>query len=300
MRFVSFSIPLASFLLASLSHVRPVAAEPHEAAEQARAMWKAGARALASGEIENARIAFKQAYDLVPDPELAQSLGEVEFRTGHFADAARHLTRALESKELSADERKVSTSSLEKARTKVGQLFVDANVNAAELRVDGETVGVVLPMKTPWYLDPGPHTVTVHKDRFVDATREVKIEAGNSVRLSFTLSAELREDPLPAPELPKRSQPPPAPPPPPAPAPNPPPPIWFAMEGGGALAALGSGAYFALQPNASAAERSIAGGFLMGGGIVAATTLVIWVVTRPATPPSGTPAASLNPRGLTF
>jgi|SRR5713101_4158403 len=97
MRFFQLACLSASWLLIA----ELVLAQAPGAADQAKARWKDGTAALARGDTERARAAFKEAYDLLPDAELAQGLGEIEFRTGHFADAARHLTKALENRQLS-------------------------------------------------------------------------------------------------------------------------------------------------------------------------------------------------------
>src|SRR5438445_7893010 len=137
MRFFHVMLSVSWLLTAGL-----VLAQVPGSADQAKARWNEGTAALARGDTEGARVAFKEAYDLLPDAELAQGLGEIEFRTGHFADAARHLTKALENRRLSVDERKATTKSLQKALTKVVQLYVDVNPSSAEIRIDSETVAL--------------------------------------------------------------------------------------------------------------------------------------------------------------
>jgi hypothetical protein len=290
MRLSPITISAAWLLTAGL-----VLAQPPDAAEQAKARWKEGASALARGDAEGARVAFKQAYDLMPDAELAQSLGEAEFRTGHFDDAARHLTKALENRQLSPDERRMSTRSLQKALTKVGQLFVEVNVPGAELRIDGRAVTVTLPLRdAPWYLNTGAHTITVRKDGFLDATQNVIATPGQEIRASLTLSPELNEELFKPPPLdaPKDTAPKAVPVAAPDPG-NPPPPAFFIGEGAIALAAIGSGAYFALKPGSDSTDKTVAAALIASGAFVAVAALVISLATPPLNPPS-----SLRPRAV--
>jgi hypothetical protein len=192
--------------------VGSVLAEPADPAV-ARTRWNEGARALASGDLEGARLAFQAAYDVLPNLELAQSLGEVEYRTRHFADAVRHLTMALDSRKLSREERKLSKKSLQKALAQVGMLVVQVNVEGADVLIDNELIGRSPLGQSPWYIDFGAHQVTVHKDAYADLTQKAELAPGETVRLSFTLSPlpqeprdAIREAPATATPEPARSE----------------------------------------------------------------------------------------------
>jgi tetratricopeptide (TPR) repeat protein len=290
-----------SVLAVCLLSAELAGAEPDP--ERAKARWKEGAAALTKGDLESARAAFREAYELVPDAELAQSLGEVEFRTGHFADAARHLTKALESKQLSAEERRTSSASLKKALAKVSPLFLEVNVGGAQLHIDGQLVPVTLPIKeAPWLLDSGAHVLTVRKDGFLDATQNVTAMAGQEIRASLTLSPELNQE-LFAPTLPpKDAAPKPAPAPPPDPS-NPPPPLrWLIAEEAIGAVGMGAGAYFLLKPDATNNDKTMGGALIGVGGFIAAGSLVLYFALRPASPspPSNQVTLDLPRLRLTF
>lgn len=258
------------------------------AAEQAKARWKDGAAALARGDAEGARTAFKQAYDLFPDPELAQGLGEIEFRTGHFADAARHLTKALENRELPADERRTSTKSLQKALTKVAQLYIDVNPSGADLRIDGEPITVT--RDAAWLLDAGPHTIVARKEGYLDATQDVTATAGRELRTALTLSHELNQEIVkPAAATTKDA---PKPPLPAAPDPSNAPPVrFFIAEGIIGLGAVGAGTYFAAKPDTEKNDRTVGATLIGCGAFVLVGTFVLWLATKPSALPSSSAQA---------
>ena len=279
-------------------------------ADQAKSKWQEGASALARGDAEAARKAFKQAYELLPSPELAQGLGEVEFRTGHYADAVRHLTNSLESQKLSAEERKSTNRSLQKALAKVASLFIEVNVTSAELIVDGEQVGAVPRRNVPWYLDAGVHSITIHKDHFIDAIQQVNATEGESSHLSFTLSSELAGvSVLPPMVSPSPKDIPQSAPIPPTSEPEvkgepPPPPRFFIAESSIALACIGTGLYFELKPDQNNNDKALGAGFLGSGGLVAVGTFVLWLATRPSSSSTPLPAArsgvTFGPTGIRF
>jgi len=74
-----------------------------------------------------------------------------------------------------------------------------------------------------------------------------------------------------------------------------PPAPFFIGEGTIALAAIGSGAYFALKSGADSTDKSVAAGLIASGAFVAVATIVIAL----ATPPSK-PAISLRPQAVSL
>lgn len=172
----------------------PAFSQSPDAVTQARAKWDSGARALRSGDLEGARAAFQEAYDTLPSPELAQSLGQVEFRLHRFAGAARHLGAALNSPKLTATERSATQKSFQQSVARVGALIVQVDVDEPDVEVDGDSVDTRL--DEPWYVEPGNHVVRVHKAGYLEASQTVAIEAGGRARVA--LSMKPRSEPAPS------------------------------------------------------------------------------------------------------
>src|SRR5262249_55614818 len=80
-----------------------------DALRQANVKWQEGIAAVSRGDLETARAAFQKAYEIVPDPAVLQNLGEVEFETNRFADAARHFSLFLNSSRAGTAEQRHDT-----------------------------------------------------------------------------------------------------------------------------------------------------------------------------------------------
>jgi len=166
---------------------RSAFAQPSTLVEMAHARWNHGAQAFAKEDLQSALADFQAAYKSLPHPGLAQSLGVVEFLTHHYADAARHLTLALEKAKLPAEKRRVAKKYLEKALERVGTIVLDVDLAGADISIDGELVGRSPFPPEGWWLDEGEHVLTVHRDGYAEYTHTSAISAGQSVRLSLAL-----------------------------------------------------------------------------------------------------------------
>jgi hypothetical protein len=177
------------FVALTLVAGMPRPAAGTDPARVARARWGDGAKALAAGDLEAARASFLAAYEALPNPELAQSVGEVEYRSGHFADAVRHLRLAIGSEKLSSEERAHSRESLERALQHVGMLTVDVDMDGANVMLDGTFVGRSPLSLEPWYLDPGDYVVAVqHHHDAPGPSKKIVIAAQETTSISFSLA----------------------------------------------------------------------------------------------------------------
>src|SRR5689334_6911414 len=96
---------------ATLLYAAPSSAEPpSELLKTARRRFQEGVAAVDAGNYEAARLAFQQAYAIKPHPSVLRNLGQAELRTGHYLEAARHLSTFLRQTAFgSAGERDVVT-----------------------------------------------------------------------------------------------------------------------------------------------------------------------------------------------
>jgi hypothetical protein len=159
-----------------------------EEVHQAQARWAEGKAAFDGGNYEAARVAFKQAYTIFQHPAFLQNLGEAELRTGRMVEAARHLTLFLRASNTGSPvQREFARKSLKRAAEKLGSLAVDTNVEEAEIRVDGELIGVSPLAGLAWHVAPGVHLVTGHKEGYLDGTERVQVAAGPPTRVLVRL-----------------------------------------------------------------------------------------------------------------
>jgi hypothetical protein len=174
---------LASIPSAVLAQPAPTAVE----VEQAQARWSEGKAAFEAGNYEAARLAFKQAYSVLPHPAFLQNVGEAELRTGRMVEAARHLSQYLRAASSSAPQREAATRSLKKAAERLGAVLVETNVEGADIRIDDEIVGRSPLGSAVWYVDPGEHSVVIRKDGYAEGTEKAFVLSGETKAVKVAL-----------------------------------------------------------------------------------------------------------------
>lgn len=182
---VAVALALTSVPTPVFAHAAPTAEE----VQQAQARWNEGKAAFEAANYEAARLAFKQAYSVLPHPAFLQNIGESELRTGRLVDAARHLSQYLRTASSSATQRDAATRSLKKAAERLGAVVVETNVDDAEVRVDDEVVGKSPLGSAAWYVEPGSHSVVIRKEGYADATGDVNVQSGETKTVSVTAKA---------------------------------------------------------------------------------------------------------------
>lgn len=164
-------------------------AEPApEQIKVARKRFQEGVAAADARNFEGARVAFQQAYALKPHPSVLRNLGQAELKTGHYLDAARHLSTFIRDTTFgTAAERESAKKSLAEAETKIGRLILEVDVAAAEVAVDGEMSGRSPLGADPIYVEPGQRVVRVQKDGYDLYEQTQSFEPDRVIRLKVSL-----------------------------------------------------------------------------------------------------------------
>lgn len=167
----------------------PSAAEPApEQIKVARKRFQEGVAAADSRNYEAARVAFQQAYALKPHPSVLRNLGQAELKTGHYLDAARHLSTFIKDTTFGTTaERESAKKSLAEAETKIGRLLLEVDVAGAEIAVDGELSGRSPLGADPIYVEPGQRVVRVQKDGYDLYEQSQAFEPDRVIRLKVAL-----------------------------------------------------------------------------------------------------------------
>ena len=152
-----------------------------------------------AGNNEAARIAFQQAYTLKPHASVLRNLGQVELRTGHFLDAARHLSMFLRDTTFGTPaDRESAQQSLAEAEGKVGKIVLEVEVEGAEASLDGELIGRAPFGSDPFYAEPGARKLQVKKDGYADYEQTLALDAGRTAHVRVTLRRSDGVQPEPA------------------------------------------------------------------------------------------------------
>jgi hypothetical protein len=153
----------------------------------AEELIKAGIELRKRGDDQQALPYFERAFAIEQTPRATAQLGLVEYALGRWVRAEEHLSDALSTADpWVAKHRGVLESALAQVGSRLGSLEVSANVDGAELFVDGEAKGK-LPLSKPLRLAAGAYTVELSLPGFHDASRRVQIAAREVARETVKL-----------------------------------------------------------------------------------------------------------------
>lgn len=137
-----------------------------------------------------ALAAFERSWTLGGAPRALAQLALAEQALGFWREAHEHLEQALNR----ADDPWISEHqaalrvALYEIASRLGTVEINCNVDGAEVRVDGRSVGHT-PLQEPLRLVAGKSVVEVSVDGYFDMARQVQVDAGGISRVSFSLTA---------------------------------------------------------------------------------------------------------------
>ncbi|MEZ4392519.1 MAG: PEGA domain-containing protein [Polyangiales bacterium] len=152
------------------------------------ALLAQGVRERTEGHDVAALATFRQAHRRSATPRVVAQLALAEQANSRWLDAASHLEFSLRA----ADDpwvsrhRAVLDGALEEIARHLGRLFVAANVDGAELRVDGR-VAATLPMRAPTRVEAGDAVIEVRAEGYEPFSRRLEVRAGAVTRASVRL-----------------------------------------------------------------------------------------------------------------
>lgn len=283
----------------------PVVAEPTpEQREAARIAYDRGRKLFAESKFADARAAFQEAYDNVPNPIVLVSIGECQLRLGNYEDAHDAFTGYLEGRPDAPDRADVEKKLADIVAMPATLVITTAPAGAA-VRVDGQDSGKVTPAEIA--LPRGPHTLELTLAGHTAITEPVSAKAG----VRHELHAELQ--PVPAPPPPVVAAPPPPPPPPSEPPTEA---LWITSIVGATgiitgtvlgFMALAERSDYDANPTAESADRgerlALFADVAFGVGAMGALTAIVLYVTSDDEPEAlaadgdkpAEPAASITP-----
>lgn len=197
-----FARSLLPLVLSSVA-LAPLSASAEEDRAKAKKEMEQGVAAYEQGNFIKAKMHFQKASDYAPSAagphrELGKACQELkqwnEAKSAYLtylalkpeADDAAEIQGYIS--EVSAEIEK-----MEAATAGPGSLYLTVDVSGATIEVDGKVIGKS-PLKTPYKLSAGEHTVTVSKRGLESYSEEVRVRAGEEVRVRAALGGEGGEE----------------------------------------------------------------------------------------------------------
>jgi hypothetical protein len=173
-----------------------LAGEPQQgSAVPSAALLKAGAQAAKAGHWDACITAYSAAAASDDAPATSGELGMCEERAGKFADAYRHLHRALEGAPSPPKGEPWSRyqAAISRVSKRVALVYLTSNPTNARMVLDGRPIGVADGRGIA--VDPGPHTVAAHLDGYEDAVEPRTVSAGDMPNIHLELKPTPRATP---------------------------------------------------------------------------------------------------------
>ncbi len=195
-------VGLFSLLLVGLStssHAAPPAAfqagnatSGGDAEKDPDKLFKRGKKMFRARRYQESYQAYKSAWELRQSYDIAANLGNVELKLNKYADAAKHLSFALDNLPPSLAEptrsraKKKLKERLASALEHVGAVKLAVSPEGAELAIDGQAVGKA-PLAQKLYLEPGKHELVAQYEGYRSLTHQLEISAGSSETVRLEL-----------------------------------------------------------------------------------------------------------------
>ncbi|MBK8252108.1 MAG: PEGA domain-containing protein [Polyangiaceae bacterium] len=196
---------IAAFLITSTVQAQPQPADPQapaapadKQADRADELFSQGNEAFDKGEFERAYTLYQQAWALKRTYDIAGNLGQVELKLGKYRDAAQHLdfTLRLFPPTGKSAPREAIRRAFDEARREVGTLSIVVNVQGAEVKVDGASVGRS-PFESKVFVEPGSRTIEASLQAHIPTRITIDIAKNEQRDVTLSLLPKAQPPPLP-------------------------------------------------------------------------------------------------------
>jgi tetratricopeptide (TPR) repeat protein len=182
-------------LLGSSGHAHadpaPAAQTGDPDVDEARRRFQRGVELYREGSFDAALAEFNKAYQLAPNYRVLYNLAEVQAERHDYVAALRLFEKYLKQggADVPADRREQVEQELRNHKGKVAEIGVSADVEGAELLVDGVSAGE-LPLKKPLLVNSGVRQLQLRKIGYAPNTRTLTIAGGETQHVEFHLQGE--------------------------------------------------------------------------------------------------------------
>lgn len=189
-RMIARALLIALLPVTSSGILAPIPANAADTAQQAEELFQRGKALYKSGKKQEAYEALAAAWALKKSHDIAANLGSAELALGRARDASEHFAYCVRTFPATGSKKQLATVKklFDEARSQVGALSVKANVEGAEVLVDGRAVGRT-PLEDEVFVEPGSRTIEAKLAGYEAARANVQVTKGLSQQVTLTLTA---------------------------------------------------------------------------------------------------------------
>ena len=157
---------------------------PDAAQASAREAYARGQTLFAEGKYAEAKLAFDQAFELVPNPIVLQSSAECDVRLGNIESAHAQLQRYLSERPDAPDRAQIEQKAAA-LRATPALLMLSSEPRGASVALDGADSQARTPAAI--YVRPGEHQVVLTRPGYISANERIvaRMGARQALRLSL-------------------------------------------------------------------------------------------------------------------
>ena len=184
---VAVAIFASAVLGSGLGAVAHAQSPPTSSVKDASKHFQRGVALYNEADYRAALVEFRRAYDVAPNAAVLYNIGQTYYQLQNYAAALLTLERYLAESGATAPHRREVEQTLEILQSRVGKIAVTTNVADCEITIDDELVGRT-PLTEPVLVSIGRRKVTAMRQGSPAETRFVDVAAGDTVKLSLSLT----------------------------------------------------------------------------------------------------------------
>ncbi len=168
--------------------------------ERARELFTEGIGLAEESNFSEAALRFREAYALVPSPNIAYNLAVALVELGEITEASALVETVLTDEEADEGIRQLATGLRERIAGRAAHLRISLSGprGDAEVHLDDRTLGEEA-LGTSIEVDPGAHVVLAERQGTILERQEVTAEAGQNVDVTLDPSTWPGNEPPPPP-----------------------------------------------------------------------------------------------------
>jgi hypothetical protein len=167
------------------------------AMDKADELYRQGNDAYKQNRLKDAYNFYRDAWNLKKSYDIAGNLGAVELAINMPRDAAEHLLHSLRQFPANGkpEARDKTRQRLEEALKQIGTLVIKANVDGADILIDGKSIGKA-PLEQEVFVEAGARRVEAKFEGYESAQQQLQVGKGSTHQVALKLKKSAPPPPV--------------------------------------------------------------------------------------------------------